>query len=85
MNNVKSMRKTSRPRATHDDLIHALGNLEATKIADILALRPTVAEVEEAAVRLAGEEEDLAEDRRQAKGVVAEILNILAVEQEEDR
>jgi hypothetical protein len=68
--------------ATHDDLVRALGDVEASRAAAVLALQPSVAELEEAAVRLAGEEEDLASNPRQAKGVVAEILDILAVEEE---
>jgi hypothetical protein len=70
--------------ATHDDLVRALGDVEASKAAAILALQPTVAELEEAAVRLAGEEEDLVDNPRQAKGVVAEILNIVAIDEENE-
>lgn len=76
------MIKKKSKSATHDDLVRALGDVEASRAAAILALQPSIAEIEEAAVRLAGEEEDLADNPRQAKGVVAEILDILAVEEE---
>lgn len=81
----KPARKSHSALATYDDLIQAFGDLDATKAVAVLALKPTLAELEEAVMRLADEEEDLASNPRQPKGIVAEILNILAVEEDEQR
>jgi len=40
--------------ATYDDLKSILGNLDETKLLPILALRPTLADVEEASIWLGG-------------------------------
>ena len=41
---------SSRKAATHDDVKRILGNLDETKMLPILALRPTVADIEEASI-----------------------------------
>jgi hypothetical protein len=69
---------------TRADLTHALGDLDATKIASLLALEPTLGEVEEVAMRLTGAEASLADREHPAQGIVAAILNILAFEEEQD-
>jgi hypothetical protein len=85
-----AMAKTTRNRkrngqlATHDDLVHVLGEIDVAKAADILALRPTLAELVEAGTRLTGDETAAGPEPHQPKGTVAEILNILAVEEEAD-
>lgn len=84
MEEKMAMTPNRRSVATSGDLIHALGDLDATRMASILALEPTLAEVEEVAMRLAGAEKSLADRERLAHGTVAEILDILAVDEEQD-
>ena len=49
------------PLATPGDIQRLLGNLEASAVSAILALTPTIAEVEEAALWAEGEGETLTE------------------------
>jgi hypothetical protein len=69
--------------ATADDLSKLLGALDERKAVDVLALRPTLVDVEQAAIWLAGDGDVLAKDGRPLAGVVAQIVDILGSEDEE--
>jgi hypothetical protein len=75
-----SARREERP--TEDDLRRILGDLGDAKTNAILALNPTFAQLEEAAVWLAGAGDPLAEAGRPLIGVAADIRDIIAAEEE---
>jgi len=70
--------------ATRDDLTRLVGDIEEQMALDILALHPTIAEVEEAALWAAGDGDVLAKAGHQPTTNAAEILNILAADEEEE-
>jgi hypothetical protein len=63
--------------ATHDELKHVLGDIEDAKTLEILALRPTVAELEEAMLWAEGEGESLGKEGRPLTGIAAQVYDIL--------
>lgn len=71
-------------RPTREDLRRILGDLHDAKTTAILALDPTIAQLEEAALWLAGAGDPLAEAGRPLAGVAARICDILAAAEEED-
>lgn len=74
------------PRAenlTPADITRLFGDIDAETVFAILALQPTVAELEEAALHAAGNGE--AVGGRQATSVVAEILDLIDTGDEEDK
>lgn len=77
------MAATARKLATHDDVKSILGDLDATKMLPILALRPTVADVEEASMWLGGDL-DIFGAAEPLKGVASQIVTILTAEEEEE-
>jgi len=72
------------PLATPDDVQRLLGDLEASVVSEILALTPTVAEVEKAALWAEGEGETLTE-RHQPRGTIDAILNLITVDEDDER
>lgn len=64
-----------------DDVIRLFGDLDTQTLIAILALQPTIADLEEAALRSVGNGE--AVGGRQASGVVAEILDLIDTGDEE--
>lgn len=84
------MSKTAKPTArpgqvpSRDDLRRILGDLHDAKTTAILALNPTIAQLEEAALWLAGAGDPLAEAGRPLAGVAARICDILAAAEDED-
>jgi hypothetical protein len=76
--------KSAVARATRDDLARLVGNIEEQTALDILALHPTIAEVEEAALWAAGDGDVLAKAGHQLTTNAAEILNILTADEEEE-
>ena len=72
----------SREEATPEDIIRTLGEVDADTLVAIMALRPNVAALDEVVLRLAGDGE--AVGGRQATGVVAEILDLISTDEEED-
>ena len=70
-------------RITESDLKSVLGDLDDAKVLQILALNPTVAELQEAAVWATGDGDVLAKGGRPLTGTVAEILEILTADEEE--
>lgn len=71
--------------ATADDLRHFLGDLDDIEVAEILALRPTVDQVEQSAIWLSGNGDRLDREGHTMEGVVAAIYDILSVDEDEDR
>jgi hypothetical protein len=69
--------------ATGDDLHHILGDMDDQTAAAILALQPSVAQVEEARIWLDGGGDLLGKEQRPLDGVVAQIYDMLVVEEEE--
>jgi len=66
-----------------DEVRHVLGTLDEAKLLDIMALRPTVLDVEEASVWLAGDS-DVFGANRPLKPVVSQIVEILTADEEEE-
>lgn len=71
------------PSAAADDVRRILGDLDDAKLLGIMALRPTVADVEEASLWLAGDS-DIFGAGRPLKPVAGEIVAILTADEEED-
>ncbi len=68
--------------ATIDDIRRVLGTLDETKLLEIAALRPTVNDIEEASLWLAGDA-DIFGAGRPLKGIADEIVAILTADEEE--
>ena len=69
--------------ATTDDVRRILGNLDSTKLLDIMTLRPTVLDLEEASLWLAGDP-DVFGAGQPLQSVAGEIVSILTADQEEE-
>lgn len=69
--------------ATGSDVHQILGDMDDSTAVAILALRPTVTQLEEARAWLNGTGEVLGKAHRPLDGVVAEIFDMLKVEEEE--
>ncbi len=70
--------------ATREDLLRLVGDLDERKVLDILALRPTVTEIEQAALWAAGDGDVLAKGGHPLRGTAAEVLDILTADEEEE-
>ena len=68
--------------ASADDIRRILGELDEAKLLDILALRPTLLDVENASMELSGDR-DVFGAGEPLKGVPGDIVEILAVDEEE--
>jgi len=66
-----------------DDLVRVLGELDETMIIEILDLKPSLNELEQAAVWAAGDGDVLAKQGHPLAGVVADIVDILTADEEE--
>ena len=69
--------------ATESDLHQILGDMDDSTALAILALHPSVAQLEQARVWLNGGGDILGKEHRPLDGVVAEIFDMLRVEDEE--
>lgn len=69
--------------ATAEDVTQLLGDVDSETLLAIMELHPTLADLEEAALRVAGNGE--AVGGRSATGVVAAILDLIEAVEEEDR
>jgi hypothetical protein len=69
--------------ATRDDIRGILGNIDPAQMLAIMSLRPTIADVEEASVWLAGDA-DVFGAGEPVKGVVSNIVTILTENEEEE-
>ena len=70
--------------ATHDDLQHIIGELDDDVAAEILALGPTVAEVEEAFMWAMGKGDVVSRAGHPLAGRTAAIVEILSAEEPEE-
>jgi len=70
--------------ASADDIKHILGALDDAKILDVLALRPSIRDVEEASMWLSGDA-DLFSAGQPLRPVAGEIVAILTAGEEEER
>ncbi len=68
--------------ASSEDIRRIFRHLDDHTVASVLALRPTVAQLEEAATRSAGGS-DIFADVRPEKGVVEAIIDLVGMENEE--
>ena len=69
--------------ATYADIKSILGNIGSEKLLEILSLRPTIAEVEEASIWLSGDS-DVFGAIEPVKGNASHIITILTTEEEEE-
>jgi hypothetical protein len=69
--------------ASSDDVRRILGELDEAKLLDILALRPTVLDVENASMELSGDR-DIFGAGEPLKGVSGDIVGILMADEEEE-
>jgi hypothetical protein len=69
--------------ATTDDVARILGNLDPTKMLPIMELRPTVLDVEEASMWLAGDR-DVFGPGTPLQGIASRIVTILTADEEEE-
>lgn len=69
--------------ATHGDIRDVFGNLEDGKMMAILALKPTIGDVEEASVWLSGDL-DVFGPGRPLKGVPSQIVALLTADEDEE-
>lgn len=74
----------SLPKAGHSDLTRILGDLDDAQIVEILELHPTLNEVEQAALWVAGEGDVVAREGLTLTGVVAEIVDIVTADEEDE-
>lgn len=70
--------------ATHADVRDVFGALDDDRITAILALRPTIADVEEASVWLSGDA-DVFGPGRPLKDVAGQIVALLTADEDDDR
>ena len=84
-------RQSRRPRgesdsapATLDDAKRLLGDTDARKIAEVLAVQPTIWELEQAAIWHRGDGDVLGKTGRSLSGKAARIFEILAADDEDD-
>jgi hypothetical protein len=75
---------TESAAAAHDDLVRIIGEIDERKALEILALRPTLAEVEQAAIWATGDGDVLAKTGHPLTDIAAEIVEILTADEEED-
>jgi hypothetical protein len=68
---------------SHDDLTRIVGDIDQRKALQILALNPTVADLEEAAIWAAGNGDVLGKRGRPLGVVAANIFDILTANEEE--
>ena len=72
-----------RAAATRENVVRITGDVDEHKVLDILALNPTVEEVEEAALWATGDGDILGRTGRPLAGIVADIYEILTADEEE--
>jgi hypothetical protein len=83
MQQSHSTEAAKRGFATTDDVARILGNLDPTKMLPIMALRPTILDIEEASMWLAGDR-DVFGPGMPLQGVASQIVAILTADEEEE-
>ena len=76
--------RTAEERATAEDLHHILGAMDDATAVAILAMRPTVSQLEQARLWLDGAGDVMGKQQRPLDGVVAAIFDMLNVGEEEE-
>jgi hypothetical protein len=71
-------------KASLADVTRILGDLDDAQVAEILGLHPTVSEVEQAALWAEGEGDVLARKGHTLSGIVAEIVDIVIADEEDE-
>jgi len=84
MSNVLLNKNAQDTAATPEDLLRILGELDADVIAEILILHPTVTDLEVVAMVLTGDGDILGKTGQSQTGIIAEIVDILADDDEEE-
>jgi hypothetical protein len=69
--------------ADSDDVRRILGEIDDATLIEIMALKPTMNDLEEAAVWAVGDGDILAKQGRPGGGVVADIVDLLTADEEE--
>lgn len=69
--------------ATHNDVKAILGDIDPAQMLAILALRPTIADLEQASLWLEGDA-DVFEAGEPIKGVASDVVTILTENEEEE-
>lgn len=69
---------------TADEVRHIVGNIDADKVQAILALGPTIAELEEAVAWAEGESDVMGEQERPSSPVIGAIYKLLVAELPEE-
>jgi hypothetical protein len=69
--------------ATHEDVKAVLGDMDDAKVVAIIALRPTVADIEHASIWLAGDA-DVFGAGQPLKDVAGQIVTLLTEDEQED-
>lgn len=72
------------PSATHSDVERLLGPMDTGTVMAIMALSPSLQDIEKAAVHVAGESEALPE-HHQPHGKVLAIIELVTPDEEDDR
>ncbi|MBY0320868.1 MAG: hypothetical protein K2X72_19245 [Reyranella sp.] len=80
--NSRPIADTARP-ASLSDVRKIFGNLEDDAIAEILALKPTLADLEDAAICMAGDHDVLAKSGHHVPLIAAQIVELLSDKEEE--
>jgi hypothetical protein len=81
---MPNAQSTAAPLASRDDIKAVLGNIDADKMQAIVALGPTITEVEAASLWLAGDA-DVYEPGEPLKGRAAAIVAIVTEGEDEER
>jgi hypothetical protein len=79
----KTRDAASRGLATSDDIARILGDLDPSKMLPILGLRPSILDIEEAAMWLNGDR-DVFGPGLLLRGVPGQIVSILTTDEEEE-
>jgi hypothetical protein len=80
---AKPKQPTSKSPISHEELLRIVGDADESKLLAILALRPTIAEVEEAAAWATGSGDVVDRTGHPLMGIVAQIFDILTADEEE--
>jgi hypothetical protein len=83
MQKSRSTEAAKRETATTDDVARILGNLDPTKMLPIMELRPTILDIEEASMWLAGDR-DVFGPGLPLQGTASQIVAILTADEEEE-
>ncbi len=69
--------------ASEHELRSIVGDIDETKIVEIIKLNPTVADLEEAAIWAGGNGDTLGKTGHPLTGIAAQVFDILIVDEEE--